>query len=267
MMKRIRKEECLHCSKSITTMSFPKSPVNVADFARMIEFGVQPNVATGLMAPCLSKHWAITTAIEAAMKDSVTESCSTDDEVLSFSSSLSSHSQNEEDLDLGFEIQSRTSSNSRKREENRRSIFSHYWKNTGQEPLELIREQPRSLPRSPRKMHLSLMAKETAPAPVSPKKSPSRSIFGLPTSENLSSMQSLPEMRIISSSERLQSNRRTRSTSCLHTKRLPSCLRKSERSIASSSSVSFNAKVQVITFQAPVENWSDGSWTKVFGSH
>jgi hypothetical protein len=75
----------------------------------------------------------------------------------------------------------------------------------------------------------------------------------------------MPEMSSISSAARLESARKTRSTSCLRSKRLPSCLRTSESSHSSSSCVSFDAKVQVITFERPMENWSDGSWTKHFG--
>jgi hypothetical protein len=232
--------------------------VNVVDFASLIEFDeISPSK---LKAPELTRSMRLVRT-----RDSLTASSTADeeDEVLSFSSSLSSHSEDENDQDLGgFEIQTSRSG----REEDRRSIFSHYWKTTGQEPLELIRENSHSIIRSPANARLSLLDKEDPPAPVTPRHKSRRSIFGMERSEVHASMRSLPEMSAVSSAERMESARKTRSASCLQSKRLPSCLRKSDRSTASSSSsVTFDAQVQVITFERPIENWSDGSWTKVFG--
>jgi hypothetical protein len=143
----------------------PKSPVNVVDFASMIEF--DDHAPSKLNTPVLSRSMRLIQTGEAALKDSVTASSTTDDddEVISFSSSLSSRSQDEHDEDLGgFEIKTSRSG----QEEDRRSIFSHYWKTTGQEPLELIRERSHSIIRSPANPHLSLLDKEDLPAPATP---------------------------------------------------------------------------------------------------
>jgi hypothetical protein len=45
----------------------------------------------------------------------------------------------------------------------------------------------------------------------------------------------------------------------------PSTSSSSSRSTAAAASVSFDERVRVYTFDVPQENWSDGSWTKIFG--
>ncbi len=215
--------------------------------------------------------------IEALIADHDTAPCTTDDEddTNSFSSSLSSHSQNDDDCDCPVVLCNAAISGEN---EDRRLIFSQYWRTTGQEPLKLVREYSR-MPRSRSGPNLALLDGEAVSPrpdyPVAPT-SNRRSIFELDRSKALTPMRSLPEMNSIPLSGRMMPNRKQRSTSCSGSslERLPSCLRtnssltSSERRplSVSSSSVRFDTHVKVISFERPLENWTDGSWADLFGT-
>jgi hypothetical protein len=221
------------------------------------------------------------------------------DETSSIASFLSSHSLSDAETSLTAVrgVCKKTTGNNGgtnlTKEEKRRCIFSHYWKTTGQEPIHMIQEHSH-MTRScsnPRLSSLNLedsqndldpnMSSHTASPPSPSTASKRRSIFGkLDRSEPYSSIRSLPDLTGPTSLARLECTRKTRSISCLRrSEPLVSCLRKSStldstKKVVSSTttttpsnsiSVSFDAQVQVITFQTPMEQWSNGSWSKLFG--
>jgi hypothetical protein len=274
----------------------PESPVHVIDFSSCVDLDI-PKTCTGhlnLNAPDLRRsplRCALTILegeTEALSTDSITAPCSTttDDEndASSVVSSISSHSCCDHDVDKDNNgTTPNDGAREWNREELRRSIFSHYWRTTGQEPLELIREHSK-MTRSTSNPRLSSLVPEenprmpsslqTSDSPATPTRR--RSIFGgMDRSVGYSSLRSLPELNCTPSHSQIECGRKIRSISCLRSSEpLVSCLRKSsfdssckrrERLPSSSSSVSFDAKIQVVTYQTPLENWSDGSWSKLFG--
>lgn len=270
-------------SKRSGANTVPTSPVNVVDvFLVDLEYFKGDARASRLDTPDLRPMRAVArTRDSATTKDSLTMTFSTtiqDDEEEndehSIVSSLSSHSGCQDRFEANAlhvwdgdedanEVISRGS--------DRRSIFLHYWKTTGQEPLELIREHSH-LTRSPGTRRLSSLDAQVSqpPALTLPATKPvssRRSIFGgADPVESYPSIRSLPELGSKSPAQ-TESARKTRSASCLlPTAPLPSCLRRSRAHSfsATSSSVRFNANVQVITYQKPMEHWSNGSWVKLF---
>jgi len=272
------------------------SPVNVVDFASLIE--IDASASSKLLAPELKQrstammgrhhhhHQKPRHIFAASAVDSITADCTTDedddnDDLVSFSSSISSHEDDEQDEFLLVSSFGSSCSTRSRGEEDRRSIFSHYWNTTGEQPLDLIHEHS-NLSRSKSNAQLSLLDKEEVPAaaPVSPRTNASsssrRSIFGSSTTDLKrtnrvnTSMRSLQDVATMDRHQSLENTRRSQSISCMRSssERLPSCLRNSSREkklSPSNSSVSFDAQVQVITYETPLENWSDGSWTKFFG--
>jgi hypothetical protein len=292
----------------------PESPLNVIDFSSIIDLHAHPYFSSRLNnAPELGQtilQYALSlTEPDTMTKDSITAPCSTStddesDETSSIVSSLSSCHSLSDDAETSLAVRGvckKTTDNGSTNltlEEGRRSIFSHYWRTTGQEPIHMIQEHSQ-MSRSYSNPRLSSLDREEMPndlepvmssltaAPLSPSTaSQRRSIFGnLDRSEPYSSIRSLPELNDTQSLARLECVRKTRSISCLRrSEPLVSCLRKSstldstKNNVAvvspstttttvpsNSSSVSFDAQVQVITFQTPLEQWSNGSWSKLFG--
>jgi hypothetical protein len=209
-----------------------------------------------------------------------------DDDDVSFASSLSSHQDLQEDSQhhlLFVRAGSRRTDDEASR---RRSIFSHYWKTTGQQPMELIHEHS-NISRSKSNTDLTCLEQAQPQAPQDPEEQAAvlstvttrRSIFGGLSSlqddqqqpQVLATTRSLPE--ICHSPSPLFSTRKAQSVPCLRStgppKRLPSCLRppgrfRSNSTSSCSSSVSFDAEIQVITYETPLEQYTDGSWTKMF---
>jgi hypothetical protein len=276
----------------------PKSPVHVVDFSSIIDLETRCSFHT-LYAPELGRsHGKCAASLaeaETMTKDSVTVPCSTttdydNDETNSIVSSLSSHSLSDAETNaIVQEVSEETSDKGSTlctKEERRRSIFSPYWKTTGQEPLQLMQEHS-CMTRSFSNPRLSLLNLEEAqneleqvtsriavPHPPPSTTSKQRSIFGgsIERSEIYSSFRSLPEMCATPSQAQMECAPKRRSISCLRrSEPLVSCLRKSSTLSSSkkvsshSSSVSFDAQIQVITYQVPLQHWSNGSWLKLFG--
>lgn len=276
----------------------PPSPVNVIDFSSIIDFdrpnysGNFPNAPDLLISKVRCANSILDGEAETQTKDSITAPCSTsvdENDENSVVSSLSSHSCCAEDVGDGMDREYNPKDRRRKicressRDKLRRSIFSHYWRITGQEPLELIREHSNMTRTSSNPQLSALVQEETAEvhSKCQSHESPSpstrrRSIFGgLERSDAHSSIRSLPELNSVPSHTQIESAHKTRSISSLRSSELLiSCLRKSsfnsscqkrDRLHSSTSSVSFDVNVQVITYQNPLENWSDGSWSTLFG--
>ncbi|KAG7342443.1 hypothetical protein IV203_007536 [Nitzschia inconspicua] len=272
----------------------PKSPVNVIDFSSILELDDCKGTG-GLYAPVLQPlhlRFAPTNVcdVQATCKDSLTSAYITtmeeENDASSTVSSISSQTCDDKrpNNELGREGTSdckiyRNECKQRSREESRRSIFSQYWNTTGQAPIRLMREHSK-MTRSTSNPRLSSLDQEDTPnvnpcsSSESPVSSRRRSIFGVKGRfEAYSSIRSLPELSIVPSPSQIESARKTRSISCLRSSEpLVSCLRKSSfhsslppKEKILSSSVSFHANVQVITYETPLEHWSDGSWAKLFG--
>jgi hypothetical protein len=158
----------------------------------------------------------------------------------------------------------------------KRFVFAQYWEKTGEQPIQLKRH-PYSLPAPNSRTdqeHVESYEKPRLPAhdiesdDHAPKRSPERrSIFGNQGPRISYSERSLP-LRVPPSTSTLKMTRKARSASAL-LDRPPSILRKDCNSRPrrhSSSSVSFDDKIDVVLFQPPLELWSNGDWSKLFAS-
>jgi hypothetical protein len=148
----------------------------------------------------------------------------------------------------------------------KRFVFAQYWEKTGEQPIQLKRRSY-SLPAPNSRTnqeHVETYKKPRWPAYIesddhAPKRSPERrSIFG-----NQGPRISYSERSV---QLRVPPTRKARSASAL-LDRPPSILRKDCNSRPrrhSSSSVSFDDKIDVVLFQPPLEHWSNGDWSKLF---
>jgi hypothetical protein len=155
-------------------------------------------------------------------------------------------------------------------EEDRRPIFTQYWKKTGEQPIQLKRRH------SSRPSSVSIKQQERIDGTPEPsedaednggdgpeRRGERRSIFGNRYARHSSSAGSLPT---IPHPTPIMNTRRAKSTSALPDDNPPSCLRrKGDRPARKrSSSVSFDEKVDIVLFQRPQETWSSEGWSKLF---
>jgi hypothetical protein len=280
--------------------------VNVVDFHRDV-IDIDPILSSKLLAPQLRLTTKATLEAALLMLDSSSSSVTNkteastqeldeqedDDDNISFTSSLSSHADLQEDNCLLWFVHQHQHrhhhgvSKKDSQDRRRRTIFSHYWKTTGQQPMELIQEHS-DLRRSKSNTNLTSLEEQkeeqTEQEAVSPPTPTTtrRSIFfgGDGPSPVLESARSLPELSSGSDFPiLLQKTQQHSSASCLQAspRRLPSCLRSSKRqrsvstSLSSSSSsgsgvVSFDAQIRIIRYEKPIEQHTETSdWAKLFG--
>jgi hypothetical protein len=159
----------------------------------------------------------------------------------------------------------------------RRSMFTRYWKSTGQEPLLSLLRRPQVLPLSsiqsppsPTKLAPST-ASESPSSPVSQR----RSIFALPEAQR---SYSVPSLSVISTTpdphnpitrKSALSGELKASSSCLREVRFSGGKRRASLNdishCSSSSSVRFDMEsVDVLLFEKPLESYAADGWSENF---
>lgn len=224
----------------------PSSPVSVFDFSSFMQ--LRQEETARLEAPSVAK-----VACAAPPLESITTASS---------SSLSSISTRDQEDDSSIQVQQR-----------KRSIFSHYWKKTGEKPIEMTPSTedssasvPAELPQSSSHERLDQLFPQAEKVTIPPT-IPRRSIMGERASSysnpSFSTLnQSAQTKKSVSSSE-LEVKRSQCSQSCLRESRFSGSNRRS-RSNSCSSAVDFSERVDVVIYEKPVETYSEEGWSRFF---
>lgn len=228
------------------------SMVNVFDFSLFVL--LRQDETERLQAPSMANKGAVAPPLESIATDS-TSSLSTistqDQEDESSVQEVLTLDQDQEDESSIHEVPQR-----------KRSIFSPYWKKTGEKPLELTAftkassesVQAAEAPHNPgheRQDRLFPQAEKV----VIPSTIPRRSIMGARAS-------SYSNPSLSTFTPRAQT-KKSASQSCLRTSRF-SGSNSPPRSNSCSSAVGFSDQVDVVIYQKPVETFSEGGWSRFF---